>query len=192
VKLLLLGPAAVALAFAAGSADGHPAARTGDEPWRPLRRPLHLPQVAPGAACPTSSGRHAREYSRLFGSAFALGPGPVYPVIDSSDPGAGEATVPYRRRNVGGWHAFKVRWIAAPGYAGQALVRGRQLDGSNRIRFRLSGVRVELHLNRAVDPGRWRGWPSEAEVTGPGCFGMQIDGQRFSRVVVFRAEPASS
>jgi hypothetical protein len=187
----LLGTAAVALALAAGSADGHLAARTGDDPWRPLRRPLHLPQVAPGAACPTSSGRRGREYSRLYGSAYALGPGPVYPIVDSSDPRAGEATVLYRRREVAGWHAFKVLWIAAPGYAGQALVRGRQLDGPNRIRFRLGGARAELHLNRAVDPGRWRGWPSEAEVTGSGCFGLQIDGLRFSRVVVFRAEPAS-
>ena len=117
----------------------------------------------------------------------ALGPGPVNPV------GVGANGVVSTAAQGGTW-IQNVTWISAPSYAGPALVRGQQLDGSGAIDFG-TGVAADqrelsLPTNAAIAsslaPG-WRQWRSVVSVPRPGCYGFQVDGVAFSTVVLFEA-----
>jgi hypothetical protein len=74
------------------------------------------------------------------------------------------------------------------------LVRGRQADGSNEVRFGRGDVpNTELLFrapgNAQADPPN--GWTYEIDYTrlrAPGCYAYQIDGETFSDVVIFRAD----
>ena len=86
----------------------------------------------------------------------------------------------------------KVFWYVRPSYRGRVLIRGHRLDGPQRLGF--SGRRLpdrELRIE-SWDSVSWegqptgsRGIPSGVRVLVPGCYGVQIDGTTFSRVVVF-------
>jgi hypothetical protein len=148
---------------------------------RSLRRRLRIPILAPGAACPRSS---AARVSPQFG--IALGRGPAYPI-----PFQGGIYHFGGARVEGGWMYAKVLWIVAPGYRGPLLVRGRQLDGTNWLGFE-GGARPFADLQIPPVDATFRGWRNTASYTrfrGPGCYGYQIDGTTFSRVIVFSAEP---
>jgi hypothetical protein len=88
-------------------------------------------------------------------------------------------------RNVEGWAGFKVLWISSPGYGGPILVRGRRLD--NRPLLRLSTFSRELRFRAGAGWNEgWRDFPSDTHVREPGCYGYQVDGLTFSRVIVVR------
>ena len=83
------------------------------------------------------------------------------------------------------WSGQKTMWIVARG-AGRVLVRGRRLDGPEQVRFEHGTLpRLERRLPRA---GRH---PSMTRLRAPGCYGYQVDGSRFSYVVVFEARLSS-
>src|SRR4051794_21803970 len=97
----------------------------------------------------------------------------------------------------GVWASGKVFWFA-PSYPGRILIRGRRLDGPQWLRFngrRLPPreLRIEAHETVAWEgqPLGSRGVPSSLRVRAPGCYGVQIDGRTFSRVVVFTVEVLS-
>lgn len=158
--------------------------------WDVLRRrPLTDRRIAPGEACPvtTETGR--------VGLYDGLGPGPAYPIGTSSG-----VTMQMPPPEGWGpeWSGTKRLWLLDTRYAGRALVRGRQLDGPNEVRFvlgrpaftvqnRLNPV-LELRLDRARD------YPSLTRLRAPGCYVYQVDGRMFSYLVVFeaRVEPAAS
>jgi len=155
--------------------------------WARLRRPLHLPKVAPGAECPVSKGVKARTLSKDFGSALALGSGPVYPVVDVSSRGVVGARPVAGRR---GFFVYKVLFIIAPKYTGPVLVRGRRLDGRGVLLFGFGRGKptVEGRIRRGGDGRAWRGFPSSSYVKADGCYGYQMDGLGFSRVAVLRVQ----
>lgn len=168
----------------------------GTDTWGLLRRPLELFRLEPGSDCPRSFARSGRKLSSDFGSATALGEGPVYPIVatgpgDVSRETARTGVVGYASgRSEGGWYYLKVLWIESPRYRGPALVRGRQLDGPRLVRFE-GGARPSAEL-RAWDPSGgypsgWLGRPSFMRLSGPGCYGLQVDGVNFSRTIVFEA-----
>jgi hypothetical protein len=148
------------------------------DPWAKLHRPIHLPRVAKGATCPvTLVGRTG--YPRGQGN------GPVYPVggfpeLDYMWPVQPEQVF-YPSRYGGN----KVLW-ATRSHRGPVLIRGRQLDGPNDIRFGLARAPVR-ELRWTVTGAGWRTRPSTIRVRAPGCYAWQIDGKGFSDVVVFRA-----
>ena len=78
-------------------------------------------------------------------------------------------------------------------YASRALVRGRQLDGPNEVRFvhGYPGFTAEKILN-PVPELRIEGsdTPSLTRVRAPGCYAYQVDGRTFSYLVVFEARLA--
>jgi hypothetical protein len=141
-----------------------------------LSRPLHLPRVSRGA-CPRSQA--SRPSPR---TSWALGRGPAYPVL-------GGKTEQSLRDDIvkDGWYLHKTLWAIAPGYRGPLLVRGRRIDAPGVIRFPRLAERMHW-------PGAWPGtsdWryvPSTTALRGPGCYAFQLDGARFSRVVVFEAQ----
>ena len=96
-------------------------------------------------------------------------------------------------RQFGGpWAGQKVFWYVLPSYRGRVLIRGRRLDGPGWLGF--NGLRVpdrELRIEPyesvtwAGQPPGSRGRPSAVRARTSGCYGVQIDGATFSRVVVF-------
>lgn len=175
-----------AVASSSGAADG----------WSALRRPLHLPRLAPGAACPLSRVDRRVDWARVpFPGSPGIGGGPVYPGLGGPPTAVLQAGPDIQFG--GSWGGQKVFWYVLPRYRGPVLIRGRRLDGSEWLGF--NGGRIpnpELRI-RPFDTVSWsgqprgsRGWPSGVRVLTSGCYGVQIDGSSFSRVVVFRVELA--
>jgi len=163
--------------------------------WAKLHRPLRLHRLAPGAACPVSQIDRRIDWARsnIFGGS-GIGRGPVYPAL------GGSGGRMYARPDLqfgGVWAGGKVFWYA-PRYQGRILIRGRRLDGPQWLRFngqRLPPreLRIEAHdtvVWEGQPPGS-RGVPSSVRVRAPGCYGVQIDGTTFSRVVVITVEVLS-
>ena len=154
------------------------------DPWSSLRkRPLQLPTLAPGAACPVSKGAVV---APQFGLAY--GSGSIYAVLGADE----GATVKYgATRQDGGWFYHKVLWIGQPSFKGPLLVRGRQLDGSNELRFG-EGPQPANELTLSTGESRipeqvWSEWPTQTRLKGPGCYAFQVDGPGFTQIVVFKA-----
>jgi len=106
------------------------------------------------------------------------------------------------------WGGNKVLWAVGPHVTSAVLVRGRQLDGQDEVRFGMNVIPdAELLLPAPKDHGHyrrvggripaagdrlaggWRGFPSETRLLHPGCYAYQIDTRSRSEVIVFKAVP---
>ena len=114
----------------------------------------------------------------------------MYPGLGSS---RGRLTATPDAQYGGPWAGGKVFCYVRPGYRGRVLIRGRRLDGPQRLGF--NGQRLperELRIDRGMtvswegQPPGSRGVPSAVRVRAAGCYGAQIDGTSFSRMVVFK------
>jgi len=166
--------------------------------WEGLRRrPVNVPSLPPGKPCPTSSanGDLARIGTHPAIRGPAWGPGPAYP-WGLGDEGAPVLRFEYPPRGVwaeSGWTGSKVLWVIASSYHGPVLVRGRQLDGPDEVRFqngrpgftRETALRPPAEL-RLTGP-ETRANPATTRVRAPGCYAYQVDGRRFSYLIVFEA-----
>ena len=142
--------------------------------WEPLRRPLHLPAIQPGASCPaTPAGPRG------------FGPGPAYPTLGMSSHAAIRVT--WESNPYVGWSGTKVLW-RVPAYAGAVLVRGRQLDGGGTVGFDLGPqwTRRVLAEIKLVGPHPLR--PAASFVRASGCYAYQVDTLRSSYQIVFAAQ----
>jgi hypothetical protein len=184
--------AALALALAASTPSG------AADPWAPLYRPLHLPELAPGVPCPVA--KLAGGSFTRYGVARGLGPGPAYPIGFRS-----VLKYPYPPPPASGfgdvWGGTKVLWFVAPRYRGPVLIRGRKLDADVEVRFDRTDHRpTALPPDELRIPAGWRRVrvsgvplvgqryvPSFTRLSESGCYAYQIDGTTFSRVIVFRA-----
>jgi len=181
---------AVVVAVVVGAVAGGSSAAS--DPWKALFRPLEIPTLSPGSACPVSAVDHSVDFAS-FGMAPGIGSGPAYPLgFQLTDTTLQLA--PPRNFESRSWGGQKVLWFVHPRYRGPVLIRGRQLDGPYRVRFERGNVPPrELRISRN-DTVSWtgrpeggRGRPSYTRLRAPGCYGYQVDGTSFSRVVVFRA-----
>ena len=179
----LVAFAALALPAVAGSADG----------WASLRRPLHLPTVAAGAACPASKIDRRIDWRRMhiFGG-FGIGRGPVYPGLPS---GSFVATSDQQYGTK--WYGEKVFWFIVPSYRGRVLIRGRRIDAPGRVGFNGAKtpdaeLRIEPYdtVSWSGQPRHGRGIPSGVRILEKGCYAFQIDGTTFSRTVVVAGDVA--
>jgi hypothetical protein len=157
--------------------------------WASLHRPLALPRLEPGSACPVSPQRRV-----VLGRGDTLslpGPGPAYPNLwPGTELRFFWPPLPTQEYAGSGWSGNKVMWLVSARYKGPVLVRGRQLDGPHLVRFELgSPPRAELRLKPGSTGGTngVRRFPSSTRVQAPGCYAYQVDGPSFSRVVVFQA-----
>ena len=145
---------------------------------RALRRPLRLPSLGRDGSCPTTPtvGPPVTPARRL--AAVAVGDGPVYPVLFRAGPDGrlDPSAVAY--------------WDAPRPLGGVAIVRGHRL-GAPRDRIRFRNDQQGLRLIHVLDPatshsdgqeGRW--WRPTRLRAGAGCYGLQIDGPRFTQVLV--------
>ena len=178
-----------------------------DPGWHALQqRPLHLPTLAAGAACPTTPGHLVRADLGI-----GLGTGPVYPILGeaTSNPQQAQtlqtqAILQYRPTGSYGWGGMKVLWVIDSAYHGFVLIRGRQIDGRHALGFNggidqpgtYTAEPPPIVALRLVAPGpgaagQWANWPSQTRLQAPGCYAYQVDGGSFSAVIVFRAVPVA-
>ena len=158
--------------------------RSLDYDWAPLRRPVRVPTLAPGVACPAAVPRPSRDGTLPI---HLFGPGPAYPTL-AADAGRASVSLTWETDPPSlGWAGTKVLW-KVPRYAGAVLIRGRQLDGPNGVGFdlgpswtrrvhpeiRLVGPQEDLH-------------PAATFVPAPGCYAYQVDTFTSSYLIVFEA-----
>jgi hypothetical protein len=149
-----------------------------------LKRPVHFPVLRGGESCPATFG-HVANTSYFVGT--ALGNGPVRVLISN----AGDllhGIAQLGTTQVKGWQALQTLWFSVPGYDGPFVVRGKRLDGPGRISIGGSPTAVGPIV---VPPGPtmntsagYRTVPGSTWVTAPGCYAWQVDGLRFSDVIV--------
>jgi hypothetical protein len=151
--------------------------------WKSLHRPLHFPHLRTGAPCPrTKAGRAAPA------TGYTLGIGPVYVVLGFSYPPPDPRGVVHLDGNKvrWGWHWVKTLWAFSPRYRGPVLIRGRRLDGRWSVEFLILPHRyAELRVPRR-NSRKWSYIPSGSGYRATGCYGFQMDGTSFSRVVIFK------
>jgi hypothetical protein len=161
--------------------------------WESLHRPLHVPRIAAGAPCPVSH-RPARVDFARYRIGAGLGPGPAFPIFGGRPPVALlDYVLPAPGNSFAGsaWGGQKVLWFVRPEYKGPVLVRGRQLDGPHLVRFDFGVLPPkEIRIGLLAPGDDLRDRPSFTRLRAPGCYGYQIDGVGFSRVIVFRARVA--
>lgn len=166
------------------------------DPWKRLYRPLDVPRLARGEKCPVSAVDASVDFAS-FGIGPGVGPGPAYPLGLNVSEGTLALASP-KRFGSRWWGGQKVLWFVHPRYRGPVLIRGRQLDGRYRVRFDRGNVppaELRLAAGETVywngQPAGSRGRPSYTRLRAAGCYGYQIDGTTFSRVIVFRARWSS-
>jgi hypothetical protein len=159
-----------------------------------LNRPLHLPRLAPGAACPVSHVDSTVPFGSRFGTGAGLGTGPAYPVGFSTGV---LQLAPATNFDSHSWAGQKVLWLVLPSYRGPVLIRGARLDGNALVRFQSGNLPpAQLTIptytrggqpSGVTPPAGTRYVPSYTRLRVPGCYAYQIDGTSFSRVIVFSA-----
>jgi hypothetical protein len=154
-------------------------------------RPLRLPAVGQGAACPTSPQVRVPPgpggYYQKAIPGYAFGSGPAYL--------SGQIT----------WYAGEpgqTTDVLLDGtYTGPILVRIRRLDGGGAATFGNLDIPPTHRPPGALPPGTvtadgteadvptgtkgWSAWEGRLVLETPGCYGLQVDGSSFTSVVVF-------
>jgi hypothetical protein len=145
-----------------------------------LTRPLHLPVLHPGQACPVS--RATPTHSSDFTGA-ALGVGPVHPLATGNEDLGSNTHAP-------GWLAIKSLWVSDPQYQGPFLVRIRRLDGSGPAGVLEDPTVTSFFVPNGPtwnsQPGGYRAITGATWVKTPGCVAWQVDGLNFSNVIVIQ------
>jgi hypothetical protein len=161
-----------------------------------LRRPLAIPTLAPGGACPLTPVGLTLESLGAF-----QGSGPVR-VNDLEDVQINELPVH------NGWYGQKVFWAVDAREPGPILVRVVRIDGPGAVglgtdltsELMLSNDTIGLYPAVGSEPSfpLQRIFVDGVSFREPGCYLMQMDGPATTSTVVFRAlgpissSPASS
>lgn len=168
-----------------------------DSIWASLEaRPLRLPVLAAGAACPITPARQG--VSPDF--PYAQGVGPVYVIAQRANGSITFSSAASLGDAASGYGGFKEFWEIQPAYTGPALIRGGRIDGSGALEFngglsqtsgsppgmepRLSELRIG---GQAVTPPAWSTWVTFTRLVTAGCYAYQIDGTSFEEIIVFQA-----
>jgi hypothetical protein len=178
-----------------------PVVRAGN--WALLEdRPLRFPTLSSGEACPATHGAFV---NRNIG--VAVGQPPIYAQYNVGSPA--EGVLRYSTAAAFGaapsvWGGQSVLWVIRPEALGPVLVRGRQIDGPNELRFNggieqqgyvgswsAAALLPELRLLGSYDAVSWSYWGSFMRLSAPGCYAYQVDGLTFSYVFIFQAVPES-
>ncbi len=162
-------------------------------------KPLRLPSVGAGGTCPVSQIRSGV----VPGRQYALGNGPVYLVVQNATPTLLYNSAPFIGDTSSGLGGTRSIWAVDPHYQGDVLIRGQQLNGNNPLRFNgglgqvssnpqgTEPVLNNLVLNaQQAQNSSWASFITFTRLQAPGCYGIQVDGQNFSEVIVFQASAA--
>jgi hypothetical protein len=101
------------------------------------------------------------------------------------------APVEYDTGSYARYGSFKAMWAIDPRYAGPVLVRGRQLDGDDVLKFEKGepgfSSYTSAHPTTELHEAGGYVHPSVTRVQTLGCYAYQVDGVGFSYSIVFRA-----
>jgi len=101
------------------------------------------------------------------------------------------ARVEYDNGAYADYGVFKAMWAIDPRYVGPLLVRGRQLDGTDILKFEKGepGFSPSTSAHPTTELHESGGYihPSVTRVRTLGCYAYQVDGIGFSYSIVFRA-----
>jgi hypothetical protein len=106
--------------------------------------------------------------------------------------GTGDGAVRYTvdTKKHDGWYYYKTLWAIAPSYTGNISITGKQIGGSNELRFNaeggLPGKQLELRFD-SDDSRTWRYGPSDTLIRAPGCYAFRVEGDDFEQHIVFEA-----
>ena len=170
----------------------------GVDPMKGLQqRPIRPPTLAPNETCSASSTSDLGAVAPNYGA----GVGPVYLSGQTSWYSGGQAAL----------------LMVDSQYSGPLLVRTFQLEGDGKSTVTLSdlpspdnanaadkerqhGVNLVpaahpagggLYLGAVVPTSFWRAWLGDLATDGPGCFGLQLDGDVFTEFIVFEVNPGN-
>jgi hypothetical protein len=164
-----------------------------------LERPLQLPSLAPGQSCPVSPTSTFPGGAGFSGEFDALGSGPLF--LQPGDPSK-PVTLRFDSKS---WASQKVIWVVARDYAGPLLLRGRRIDAPGKLGFAhyLGAVgypgsgpgddkahRDLLYVRQGLGargPRVLDSFPSGVYAQSPGCYAIQVDGESFTEMIIFRA-----
>jgi hypothetical protein len=153
--------------------------------WSQLRR---RPLRKPACSLTPQDGTLKRNG---FGSVAAWG-SPASPFMPV--PRSLEAPVEYDNGFYSEYGSFKAMWAIDPRYVGPVLVRGRQLDGDDTLRFEKGepGFSDQTRAHPTTELRESGGYvhPAVTRVRTLGCYAYQVDGIGFSYSIVFRAVAA--
>jgi hypothetical protein len=148
-----------------------------------LKHPLHFPVLRAGQRCPAS---HGTPFNNSYFGGIALGTGPVR-VIAGNRRGIADLINPSSSPP---WLALKTLWFSMPAYKGPFVIRVKRLDRPGPATLEDPPVMAPL----VVPPGPtlntafgYRTVPGGLFVKTPGCYAWQVDGLRFSEIIVVRA-----
>jgi len=153
------------------------------------RRPLQLPSVPSGEACPITP---AIDVVSFVGG--AIGTGLVFLDFD------GRWAADHSRESgpvflsFGGGRAI---WVADSSELGPILIRGRRIDGPGELRFgtdTTSELRLPIHAfaHSAGQPPAWRMFISPDTAlhpSVPGCYAVQVDTLLYTWYIVLETAP---
>jgi hypothetical protein len=165
-------------------------------------RPLKLPHLDAGAACPATPGREI-----VSSLAFVLGNSLVVVAQPGADQGQLTYFDPQRLGpSAGQWGGQSALWVAAVKYQGPVLVRGGRLDAPGMLRFNggleqptigegtwvSAPLLSDLHLLSENTNVSWAAMGiGYTRIQDPGCYAYQVDGTTFHETIYFQAVPAS-
>jgi len=115
-------------------------------------------------------------------TSWLLGPGPVRVVLPQSDGIIGFNFA----QPVDGWVGQKAPWVVDAGDWGPVLIRGRRLDGPGDLRFTVD-TNNPSHAVGELALGMAHAVPSLVWLREPGCYAYQVEGPKFSEIILFRA-----
>ena len=143
------------------------------------QRPLTDLQIAPGQPCPVTTETGS------FASHPVLGPGPAFPFGTHN---VVTMPVPIPEHWGTDWSGTKRVWFLDTALAARALVRGRQLDGPNELRFVRGPQWTPDKLLNPVPALQVEGdTPSLTRLRAPGCYAYQVDVRTVTYLIVFEA-----
>ncbi len=174
-----------------------------------LERPLKLPQIEPGTACPVSVGANdvvSSEHPYIAGAGgYFFGNGPVFVGLYWKPRNRETAYFDLDRVPiVPDGYRLKTGFIMDPEYDGNALVRGSQIGKATTREILFNGGpsfeptlvlrsadrRTIVHDSpKGKVNALWGFWPSNMILAELGCYALQIDTETNSDIVVFEATP---
>ena len=156
-----------------------------------LNRPLHFPMLRPGQRCPAS---HGRPITIGDDTGTELGTGPVRVLTGASRHGVASLLA---HTNAPPWLGLKTTWFSVPGYQGPFVIRAKRLgrpgqvaqDGIPPVIAPLVVPPGPTITTVPLSNGRagYREVITVLSVKSPGCYAWQVDGLRFSEIIVIRA-----
>jgi hypothetical protein len=156
-----------------------------------LNRPLHFPVLRPRRHCPASPGRTVTIGDD---TGTEQGNGPIRVLTGASRHGVASLLA---HTNAPPWLGLKTTWFSVPAYQGPFVIRATRLGRPGPVS---QGGLPPVIAPLVVPPGptittvpRSNGRPGYREVItalsvrSAGCYAWQVDGLRFSEIIVIRA-----